>query len=199
MNKRIVKCGNQEFIPQDFAESEKAKRLDTAQKNLLGTLCFYHLNYSIAVAKNDGWFFKDQETLFRESNLSPAEGKRVILKLVLNRLVERIPGTNHKCTMYRLCKDIRELMPQNPETELETMANEPLEQISTDTVTDTGIVTDKLQIKSQDSDKVSSVTCPVENKKRFRDFDNVEEEVPDEMPLSEYLKMVERKKHSYTS
>ena len=34
MNKKIEPCENQEFLPQEVAESEKAK-LDTAQKNLL--------------------------------------------------------------------------------------------------------------------------------------------------------------------
>ena len=134
MNKKIVPCENQEFLPQEVAESEKAK-LDTAQKNLLGTLCFYYLNHSIYAAEHDGWFFKDQKTLFEESNLSPAEGKRVLLKLVFKRLVERASGTNHKCTRYRLCKGIRDLMPQNPEfktevEDIEKMANEPLEEKS---------------------------------------------------------------------
>lgn len=134
MNKKIVPCENQEFLPQEVAESEKAK-LDTAQKNLLGTLCFYYLNHSIYAAEHDGWYFKDQKTLFEESNLSPAEGKRVLLKLVFKRLVERASGTNHKCTRYRLCKGIRDLMPQNPEfktevEDLEKMANEPLEEKS---------------------------------------------------------------------
>ena len=134
MNKKIAPCENQEFLPQEVAESEKAK-LDTAQKNLLGTLCFYYLNHSIYAAEHDGWFFKDQKTLFEESNLSPAEGKRVLLKLVFKRLVERASGTNHKCTRYRLCKGIRDLMPQNPEfktevEDIEKMANEPLEEKS---------------------------------------------------------------------
>lgn len=134
MNKKIVPCENQEFLPQEVAESEKAK-LDTAQKNLLGTLCFYYLNHSIYAAEHDGWFFKDQKTLFEESNLSPAEGKRVLLKLVFKRLVERASGTNGKCTHYRLNKGIRDLMPQNPELkteveDIEKMANEPLEKNS---------------------------------------------------------------------
>ena len=132
MNKKIKPCENQEFLPKDVAESEKAN-LDTAQKNLLGTLCFYYLNHSIYAAEHDGWFFKDQKTIFEESNLSPAEGKRVMLKLVFKRLVERGSGTNHKCTHYRLHPRIRELMVVNPEvkfdvTEDEKIANEPLEK-----------------------------------------------------------------------
>lgn len=132
MNKKIEPCENQEFLPKEVAESEKAN-LDTAQKNVLGTLCFYYLNHSIYAAEHDGWFFKDQKTLFEESNLSPAEGKRVLLKLVYKRLVERTSGTNHKCTLYRLHQSIRELMPQNPEVKIEfpedkKIANEPLEK-----------------------------------------------------------------------
>lgn len=131
-NKKIEACENQEFLPKEVAESTKAN-LDTAQKNLLGTLCFYYLNHSIYAAEHDGWFFKDQKTLFEESNLSPAEGKRVMLKLAFKRLVERGSGTNHKCTRYRLHVRIRELMAVNPEvkfdvTEDEKIANEPLEE-----------------------------------------------------------------------
>lgn len=131
-NNKIEACENQEFLPKEVAESAKAN-LNTAQKNLLGTLCFYYLNHSIYAAEHDGWFFKDQKTLFDESNLSEAQGKRVMLKLVFKRLVERGSGTNHKCTRYRLHARIRELMPQNPEvkcdvTEDEKIANEPLEE-----------------------------------------------------------------------
>ena len=132
MNKKIEECENQEFLPQEVADSKKAN-LDTAQKNLLGTLCFYYLNHSIYAAEHDGWFFKEQKVLFEESNLSPAEGKRVLLKLIFKRLVERASGTNHRCTRYRLCNGIRDLMPQNPEIkteveDLEKIANEPLEE-----------------------------------------------------------------------
>lgn len=132
MNVKIKPCENQEFLPKEVAESEKAN-LDTAQKNVLGTLCFYYMNHSIFASEHDGWFFKDQKTIFEESNLSPAEGKRVLLKLVFKRLVERASGTNHKCTLYRLHPKIRELMPENPEVktdipEGEKTANEPLEK-----------------------------------------------------------------------
>lgn len=168
MKTKIRACENQEFIPQEVRESDES-RLDTAQLNLLGTLCFYHLNYSIHVAQNNGWFFKDQQTLFSESNLSPAEGKRTMLKLVLKKLVERIPGTNHKCTAYRLCKDIRDLMPTE-EIDLEEMANEPLDKnsIGPGPDIDTGPVTgpvsgpildkDQIQVQLQDQilDKNSS-------------------------------------------
>lgn len=128
MNKKIKVCENVEFIPKQFLERIK---LDSAEKNVLGTLCFYYLNHSIYAAKNDGWFFKDQKTIIEESNLSEAQGKRVLLKLILKKLIERASGTNHKCTHYRLCKEIRELMPENPETDdvdLEAFANEPLEK-----------------------------------------------------------------------
>lgn len=192
MNKKIARCENQEFLPQEFAGSERSKRLNTAQKNLLGTLCFYYLSYSIYAAEHNGWFFKDQETLYKESNLSPAEGKRVMLKLIFNRLVERIPGTNHRCTSYRLCKEIRDLMPQNPETEehdLEEMANEPLDQISTDSVTDTGLGLVTVPISVENNLSIGSN----ENEKRFRDFDVVEDEIPDEESLSEYLSRMKRK------
>ena len=132
MNKKIEICENQEFLPKEVAESEKA-RLDTAQKNLLGTLCFYYLNHSVYADKHEGWFFKDQATLFKESNLSMAEGKRVLLKLIFKRLIERASGTKGKCTYYRLNKGIMDLMPKNPEIEIvidddEKIANEPLEQ-----------------------------------------------------------------------
>lgn len=132
MNAKIKPCENQEFLPKEVAESEKAK-LSTAEKNVLGTLCFYYLNHSIYAAEHDGWFFKDQKTIFEESNLSPAEGKRVLLKLVFKRLVERASGTNHKCTLYRLHQKIMELMPENPEVktdipEGEKTTNEPLEK-----------------------------------------------------------------------
>lgn len=132
MNKKIKVCENVEFIPEQFLERIK---LDSAEKNVLGTLCFYYLNHSIYAAKNDGWFFKDQKTLIEESNLSEAQGKRVLLKLILKKVIERATGTNHKCTHYRLCKEIRELMPENPETDdvdLEAFANEPLDKTRID-------------------------------------------------------------------
>lgn len=128
MNKKIKECENVEFLPEQVRNS---KKLDTAEKNVLGTLCFYYLSHSIYAAKNDGWFFRDQKSIIEESNLSDAQGKRVLLKLVMKRLIERASGTNHKCTHYRLCKEIRELMPENPETDdvdLEGFANEPLEK-----------------------------------------------------------------------
>ncbi len=128
MNKKIKECENVEFLPEQVRNS---KKLDEAEKNILGTLCFYYLNHSIYASKHDGWFFKEQKSIFEESNLSEAQGKRVLLKLVFKRLIERVSGTNHKCTHYRLCKEIRELMPQNPETDdvdLEAFANEPLEK-----------------------------------------------------------------------
>ena len=128
MNKKIKECENVEFLPEQVRDS---KKLDVAEKNILGTLCFYYLNHSIYAAKHDGWFFKDQKTLIEESNLSDAQGKRVLLKLIIKRLIERTPGTNHRCTHYRLNKAIIELLPQNPETDdidLESFANEPLEK-----------------------------------------------------------------------
>ena len=128
MNKKIKECENVEFLPEPVRDS---KKLDEAEKNILGTLCFYYLNHSIYASKHDGWFFKEQKSLFEESYLSEAQGKRVLLKLIFKRLIERVSGTNHKCTHYRLCKEIRELMPQNPETDdvdLEAFANEPLDK-----------------------------------------------------------------------
>jgi hypothetical protein len=128
MNKKIKECENVEFLPEPVRDS---KKLDEAEKNILGTLCFYYLNHSIYASKHDGWFFKEQKSLFEESYLSEAQGKRVLLKLVFKRLIERTSGTNHKCTHYRLCKEIRELMPQNPENDsvdLEAFANEPLDK-----------------------------------------------------------------------
>ena len=128
MNKKIKECENVEFLPEKVRNS---KKLDTAEKNVLGTLCFYYLNHSIYASKHDGWFFKDQKTIIEESNLSEPQGKRVLLKLIMKRKVERISGTNHKCTHYRLSKEIRELMPENPETDdvdLEGFANEPLDK-----------------------------------------------------------------------
>lgn len=173
-NKKIKVAENQEFIPQEFVDATNIK-LTTAEANLLGTLCFYYLNYSIYAAEHDGWFFKDQKTLFEESYLSPADGKRVMLKLIFKRLVERISGTNHRCTLYRLCKGIRASMPQNPEadideSELEDFANEPLDKnrLVTDTVTDL------------DTDKIQKQDLNVNNL-------NIG---PDEMEIGDYLKRV---------
>lgn len=133
MNNKIEPSENQEFIPVEVSESAKVK-LSTAEKNVLGTLCFYYLNHSIYASEHDGWFFKDQKTIFEESNLSPAEGKRILLKLVFKRLIERGTGTNHRCTRYRLHQAIRNLMPQNQELKVEIsdekIANEPLEEKS---------------------------------------------------------------------
>lgn len=112
MNKDVEPCMFQEFLPIEMAETAE---LTTAEKNLLGTLCFYYLNHSIYASEHNDWFFKEQKTLFKDSNLSESYGKIIIIKLVFKKLIERASGTNHKCTHYRLCKKIRDLLPDMPE------------------------------------------------------------------------------------
>lgn len=127
MKKRINPCKNMELLPQEVAKSKKAN-LSQAEKNLLATLCAYQKRYSLYAADNNGWFYKSQASLFEESNLSPAQGKRVLLKLINKRLIERRAGTNHRCTHYRIHPAIIKLM------STENNANEPLAEIEQKTV-----------------------------------------------------------------
>lgn len=134
-NKKVKPTEDYEsFLPIEVQES---KKLDQTEKNVLAAFCYFRLNYSIHAKQHDGWYYCDLARLAEESDLSVAQLKRVILKLVFKRLIERKSGTNHKCTHYRLHHKIDELLPDSPEeeiddSELEKMANEPLDKIRLD-------------------------------------------------------------------
>lgn len=114
MNKKILPCENLEFLPQQVADSEKAK-LDQTQKNVLSTLCYLYQRYHDYALKHDGWFFASADELESESKVDKSTVFRTLTKLELKNLMYRRSGTNHHCTNYKLHPAIVELMPKMPE------------------------------------------------------------------------------------
>lgn len=98
-----------DFLPQRVQESDK---LNINEKNVLATLCFYRLNYSIYATEHDGWFYISQKELEEGSNYSHMQLNRILLKLILKKIIERKSGTNHRCTHYKLHPKIDTLLPK---------------------------------------------------------------------------------------
>lgn len=97
-----------DFLPQRLQESTK---LDQSEKNVLATLCYCRLNYSIYAEEHDGWFYTSQKDIEEGSRLSHMQANRILLKLEVKKIIERKSGTNHRCTHYRLHPKIVELLP----------------------------------------------------------------------------------------
>lgn len=97
-----------DFLPTEVQNSTK---LDISEKNVLSTLCFHRLNYSIYAEEHDGWFYTSQKDIEEGAELSHMQTNRILLKLTLKKLIERQSGTNHRCTHYRLHPKIVELLP----------------------------------------------------------------------------------------
>lgn len=112
-NKKVKPCEDFEFLPQRVQESTK---LDMSEKNVLATLCFFRLNYSIYAKEHDGWFYTSQKELEEGSDFSHKQLNRLLLKLSLKGLIQRKSGTNHRCTHYKLHPKIDELLPQTNDT-----------------------------------------------------------------------------------
>lgn len=115
-NKKVTPCEDFEFLPQRVQESTK---LDMSEKNVLATLCFFRLNYSIFASEHDGWFYTSQKELEDGSGYSHKQLNRLLLKLSLKGVIQRRSGTNHKCTHYKLHPKIDELLPQPNDTLVE--------------------------------------------------------------------------------
>ena len=109
-----------EFLPEEVQQSTKIKTI--SEKNVLATLCFYRLNYSNYATTHDGWFYCSHADIMEGCGLKEAQLKRVLTKLVLQKLIQRKSGTNHRCTHYKLHKGIDERLPKIEGD----YANEPL-------------------------------------------------------------------------
>ena len=110
-----------DFLPKAVQESTKIKTI--AEKNVLATLCYQYLSHSNYAKENEGWFYCKLTELLERCGVELAQLKRVLIKLILQRLIERQSGTKHRCTHYRLHHKIVELLPN---VEGDYAANEPL-------------------------------------------------------------------------
>jgi len=127
MSKRKVKrCSDWEFLPVEVQKSKKIKTI--TEKNVLATLCFQYLSHSIYASKNDGWFYCSQKDIENGSNIEHSQVNRVLLKLIMQRLVERKSGTNHRCTHYKLHPSIVELLLKSVEIEEDSELNDTLDE-----------------------------------------------------------------------
>ena len=107
--RKIEKCENYEFLPMEIQEKQD---LILTEKNVLATLCMFHLKYSDFVRDNNGWFFTAISELSIESGVDVRTVCRTILKLRLKGLVSTKKGTNHRCTWYKLSPKIVGLLPE---------------------------------------------------------------------------------------
>lgn len=112
-NKKVKPSEDFEFLPKRVQESTK---LDLNEKNVLATLCYFRLTYSIYAKEHDGWFYTSQKALEEGTEYSHMQLNRILLKLSIKGLIERKSGTNHRCTHYRLHQKIDELLPQTNDT-----------------------------------------------------------------------------------
>lgn len=125
-NKKQKKCEDWDFLPPTF---QNRKDLTLSEKNVLASMCFYHIYYSNYRKQHEGWFFREQEKIGKDSLVSEAQLKRIILKLIMKNLLARRSGTNHKCTHYKLNEEITKFLPQiEEEFESEILDNEPLDK-----------------------------------------------------------------------
>lgn len=105
-----------DFLPQRVQESTK---LNTTEKNVLATLCYYRLKYSDQAKEHDGWFYISQKKLEEGAKISHAQLNRVITKLRFKKPspIQTKSGTNHSCTNYKLHPKIEELLPKDEDNE----------------------------------------------------------------------------------
>lgn len=119
-----------DFLPQRVQESTK---LDQSEKNILATLCFFRMNYSIYAEEHDGWFYTSQKDIEDGAELSHMQTNRILLKLETKKVIERKSGTNHRCTHYRIHPKIAELLPITEHTN-DTLAEVDSTKTSNDTL-----------------------------------------------------------------
>ena len=118
-----------DFLPEPVQKSTKIK--DMSDKNVLATLCFQHLSHIDYAREHDGWFYCTHKDIregtgdTEEERLSPAQLKRVLLKLEIKKLIQRKSGTTHHPTHYKLHPAITELLPVIETVKSDNNANEP--------------------------------------------------------------------------
>lgn len=138
-----------DFLPQKVQDSTK---LNATEKNLLATLCFFRLNYSIYAEEHDGWFYVSQKELEEGTEISHKHLNRVLMNLILKKVIERKSGTNHRCTHYRLHQAIVELLPkvEGDFVDNDTLAIIDDEKTANDTL-------DKIRLDKTSQDKTSLI------------------------------------------
>ena len=148
-NKKVKPTEDYHFLPEKVQESTK---LSTTEKNLLATLCFFRLNYSVYAEEHDGWFYTSQKELEEGAELSHKHLNRVLMDLILKKAVERKSGTNHRCTHYRLHPKIVELLPK---VEGDFVDNDTLaEKTTVETANDT---LDKIRLDESSKDESRAI------------------------------------------
>lgn len=137
MNKKVKPSEDfYDFLPVEVQESQKIKTI--SEKNVLATLCYQYLSHSIYARDNDGWFYCSLDDIKEGCDIERSQLKKVMLKLILQKLIERKSGTNHRCTHYRLHPKIVELLPivEGDYVDNEPLAiksaNEPLDKLRLD-------------------------------------------------------------------
>lgn len=110
-----------DFLPKEVQESTKIKTI--SEKNVLATLCYQYLSHSIYAKANEGWFYCSLDDIKEGCGIERSQLKKIMLKLILQKLIERKSGTKHHCTHYRLHPKIVELLPT---VEGDYSDNEPL-------------------------------------------------------------------------
>lgn len=98
-----------DFLPKEVQESTKIKTI--SEKNVLATLCYQYLSHSNYAKANDDWFYCSLDEINEGCGIERSQLKKVMLKLILQKLIERRSGTKHHCTHYRLHPKIVELLP----------------------------------------------------------------------------------------
>lgn len=110
-NRKVKPCENYyEFLPQRVQESTKIKTI--SEKNVLATLCYEYMSHSIYASENNGWFYCSLKEIMEGCKLEYSQVKKVMLKLSIQKLIERKSGTTHHPTHYRLHPKIVELLPK---------------------------------------------------------------------------------------
>lgn len=164
-----------DFLPEPVQNSTKIKTI--SEKNVLATLCYEYITHNVYALNHDGWFYCSHKEIMDGCELEFAQLKRVLVKLEIQKLIERRPGTNHRCTHYRLHPAIIELLPKidnnEPLAVEDNENNEPLveEKKLEVKTTNEPLVKYRLDKTSQDKTSliVSSNTVEVVSKAAFED------------------------------
>lgn len=104
------------FLP---VELQTDSRFLISELNVLAALCFFWYRFSEHVSNTDGWFYCSQKNIIEHTGDTKKEQVgRTTLNSILTKfrmlgLIKTKPGTNHKCTWYKLSPKIEELLQQN--------------------------------------------------------------------------------------
>lgn len=138
-----------DFLPQRVQESTKIKTI--SEKNVLATLCYEYLSHSIYASQHDNWFYCSLDEIKDGCGIERSQLKKVLLKLLTQKLIERKSGTNHRCTHYRLHPKIVELLPK---VEGDYVDNEPLVENTTDKTHNEPLDKIRLDESSEDESRI---------------------------------------------